>query len=194
MSNGSNETNLEILVRDLLGHQIFTAREIATREMQTALLAAQEAAMLNVQLVSQKLNERLDLRSDVDAALNEHLAEVAKRALADPAKKTAKPAQRSAARAPTPKLVPNAAIVSEPPKLAEFCLTSLLSERLADALIGDLNERFNRDCQQLGAARACRLYWARTLRSAWPLMRRYAARVVKWGFVLENVRRFFVGS
>ena len=59
---------------------------------------------------------------------------------------------------------------AEPPALAEFLVGALLPNAKSDAAIGDLNERFERDCQEYGAARARRLYWSRTLRSLWPLL------------------------
>jgi hypothetical protein len=79
----------------------------------------------------------------------------------------------------------------EPPKIAEFLLTALLSRARADALTGDLEERFTRDCEELGRRRAVRLYWARTLRSLWPLLRRATAKALKWGAVIATVRRMF---
>ncbi len=57
--------------------------------------------------------------------------------------------------------------------------------------MGDLNERFTRDCEKLGGPRAVRLYWARTLRSLWPLLRRASAKVLRWGAVIAAVRRLF---
>jgi hypothetical protein len=78
-----------------------------------------------------------------------------------------------------------------PPKVAEFCLALFLNKTRGEAMIGDLGERFEQDCQRFGAQRARRLYWSRTLKSLWPLLRRGAARAFKWGVVVESVRRFF---
>jgi hypothetical protein len=58
-------------------------------------------------------------------------------------------------------------------------------------VIGALNERFIRDCEKLGRPRAVRLYWARTLRSLWPLLRRAIGKALKWGAVIATVRRLF---
>jgi hypothetical protein len=52
---------------------------------------------------------------------------------------------------------------------------------MGDAIIGDLSERFDHDCQQFGVARARRLYRSRTLKSLWSLSGRAAARTIKWG-------------
>lgn len=79
----------------------------------------------------------------------------------------------------------------DPPKIAEFCLALFLSKARGEAMIGDLSERFDQDCQQLGAERARRIYWGRTAKSLWPLLRRGAARAFKWGVVVASVRRFF---
>jgi hypothetical protein len=97
-----------------------------------------------------------------------------------------------AAAAPDPAPRASGPVVqAEPPSLAEFFLSLLLSGDKGDALLGDLSERFGEDCDRYGAKRARRLYWAQTLRSLWPLLRRGAARVVKWGVVIDAVRRFF---
>ncbi len=79
----------------------------------------------------------------------------------------------------------------DPPGVAEFLLTALLKPSHADAVTGDLNEHFTRECEELGRRRAIRLYWARTLRSLWPLLKRAAAKALKWGAVIATVRRLF---
>jgi hypothetical protein len=78
-----------------------------------------------------------------------------------------------------------------PPKLAEFLLTALATTRAAEAMIGDLNERFADECKKFGRDRAVRLYWARTLRSLWPLLRRAIGKALKWGAVIAAARRLF---
>ena len=67
----------------------------------------------------------------------------------------------------------------QPPKWAEFFLTALACSRHAEAAIGDLNERFAGECEQFGAKRAARLYWARTARSIVPLLLRAVGKVLK---------------
>src|SRR5229473_3743494 len=71
-----------------------------------------------------------------------------------------------------------------PPKFAEFLLTALATARAAEAMIGDLNERFADECQKFGPRRAVRLYWARTLRSLWPLLMRAIARALRRNAVI----------
>jgi hypothetical protein len=78
-----------------------------------------------------------------------------------------------------------------PPKIAEFCLAALLSGVKADAIIGDLNERFQHDLKRYGVRRARHLYSARAIKSLWPLFRRAVARVIKVGIFAEIARRFF---
>jgi hypothetical protein len=78
-----------------------------------------------------------------------------------------------------------------PPKVAEFLLTALATTPRANAMIGDLNERLADEIQKLGRDRAVRLYWARTLRSLWPLLWRTIGKAAKWGAVLAAVRRLF---
>jgi hypothetical protein len=79
----------------------------------------------------------------------------------------------------------------DPPESAEFLLTLFATTRHAEAVIGDLNERFGDECQKIGRSRAIRLYWARTLRSLWPLLRRAIGKALKWGAVISIVRRIF---
>jgi hypothetical protein len=79
----------------------------------------------------------------------------------------------------------------DPPKIAEFLLTALATTRHAESAVGDLNERFTTECEKFGRTRAVRLYWARTLRSLWPLFRRAIAKALRWGAVLAMVRRLF---
>ena len=78
-----------------------------------------------------------------------------------------------------------------PPKVAEFLLTALATTPRANAMNGDLNEHFTRDCEKLGRRRAVRLYWARTLRSLWPLLVRAIGRAVKWGALIATTRWYF---
>jgi hypothetical protein len=75
--------------------------------------------------------------------------------------------------------------------MAEFLLTLFATTPRAEAAIGDLNERFADECKKLGRQRALRLYWARTLRSLWPLLRRAIGKMLKWGVVIATVRRLF---
>jgi hypothetical protein len=79
----------------------------------------------------------------------------------------------------------------EPPRIAEFLLTALATTPRAESMVGDLNERFADECKKLGRDSAVRLYWARTLRSLWPLLRRAIGKALKWGAVVAALRRLF---
>jgi hypothetical protein len=78
-----------------------------------------------------------------------------------------------------------------PPRTAEFCLALFLNKARGEAMIGDLSERFEQDCERFGPQRARRLYWGRALRSLWPLFRRATVRAIKLSVVVETVRKFF---
>jgi hypothetical protein len=80
---------------------------------------------------------------------------------------------------------------AKPPRLAEFCLSVFLDKAKSDALLGDLNERFVRDCERFDVDRARRIYLGRALRSLWPLLKRAVARGIKWVAFVEGVRRLF---
>jgi hypothetical protein len=69
--------------------------------------------------------------------------------------------------------------IESPPRSAEF-LVGLCAGRgarrgrgkaLADATLDDLQDLFERDCEKVGVKRARMRYWARSLRSSWPLIR-----------------------
>jgi hypothetical protein len=85
----------------------------------------------------------------------------------------------------------SAITIHDPPNVAEFLLAALATTRAAEAMIGDLNERFATECKEFGRDRAVWLYWAHTLRSLWPLLKRAVAKAVKWGAVIAAVRRLF---
>jgi hypothetical protein len=80
---------------------------------------------------------------------------------------------------------------TDPPKLAEFLLIAFATSRQADHMIGDRNEKFDRECEEFGRDRAVRRYWADTLRSLRPLLVRAIGRALKWGVVVAAVKRFF---
>jgi hypothetical protein len=82
-------------------------------------------------------------------------------------------------------------LTAEPPRAAEFALSLFLKGEKGDALIGDLNERFEQDRECYGAKRARRIYWGRALRSLWPLFCRALKRAIKWGVVIDSVWRHF---
>jgi len=78
-----------------------------------------------------------------------------------------------------------------PPNLAEFLFTLFATSSRAEVAIGDINEHFTRECKEFGRDRAIRLYWARTLRSLWPLLKGAIGKALKWGAVIAAVRRLF---
>jgi hypothetical protein len=80
---------------------------------------------------------------------------------------------------------------TNPPKLAEFLLIAFATTRHAAHAVGDRNEVFARECGEFGRDRAVRRYWADTLRSLRPLLRRAIGKVLKWGAVIAAVRRLF---
>jgi len=70
-----------------------------------------------------------------------------------------------------------------PPKLAESLLIAFTTGRHADHMVGDLNERFARDCKKFGRRHAVNEYWKDTLRSLLPQLLRTIARILKWAIV-----------
>jgi hypothetical protein len=74
----------------------------------------------------------------------------------------------------------------DPPKGAEFLLIMLATTCRVEAMIGDPNERFTRECEEFGRGRSARLYWARTLRSLPLLVSRAIGKVV-----VAAAKRFF---
>jgi hypothetical protein len=89
------------------------------------------------------------------------------------------------------KKVRNARESRKPPMLAEFILAMLLKPSRSEAVIGDLNERFTDELHRLGQRRAGWLYWARTLHSLWPLLKRATAKALSWGALIAMARRIF---
>jgi hypothetical protein len=81
-----------------------------------------------------------------------------------------------------------------PPGLFDFRVPLLLSEEIADAVLGDLNERFEKDCRRYGEKRARLRYWGRGFQSLWLLLRRFVARAVKWAVLAKMLWRMFSGG
>jgi hypothetical protein len=74
---------------------------------------------------------------------------------------------------------------AEPPATPEFLLEVFLRSKRGQALIGDMREKFACECVELGRTRAVRRYWAQTVRSLWPLLRRAVARTIKLGVLID---------
>lgn len=64
----------------------------------------------------------------------------------------------------SPEVVRNA-----PPAVAEFLMMVFASKKQTDAILGDMEERFSRDCKSLTLRRAQLRYWALTIRNLGPL-------------------------
>jgi hypothetical protein len=73
----------------------------------------------------------------------------------------------------------------DPPASAEFLLELFLRSKRGKALIGDMRERFGRDCEELGRKRAVRRYWADTVGTVGPMLRRAIAKAIKWGAFVD---------
>jgi hypothetical protein len=78
-----------------------------------------------------------------------------------------------------------------PPWIADFLLTLLATTTpQRESELGCINEVFNREVEELGARRACRKYWARTCYFIWKVLKRPFARAIKWGVILDILRRY----
>jgi hypothetical protein len=76
-----------------------------------------------------------------------------------------------------------------PPRLGEALLLLFCRSDLADAVAGDLQEKFDADIRNVGLRRAKFRYWIRVVRSVGPLI---FARLRNWGLfaaALEYGRR-----
>jgi hypothetical protein len=81
-----------------------------------------------------------------------------------------------------------------PPFAAEWLLKLLTPRQQVDALLGDLQERYNLDLRERGRKQAMWLYWASAFNSIGPLVIRYCER---WGVFMalaSVVRRIFSAS
>jgi hypothetical protein len=89
-----------------------------------------------------------------------------------------------------PEQLPPVVESESPPALAEFLLTFLARDEHRQAALGDLNETFVHNCAVYGHGRAARLYWAEALKSLWPLAWRMLCRAVRFGVLVDAVKRF----
>ncbi len=80
-----------------------------------------------------------------------------------------------------------------PPAAAEWLLTLLVRARRAEALLGDLEERYRRDIEARGNRPAWWLYWARALNSLGPLLWSAIKRVGIFAAVADVARRCLGG-
>jgi hypothetical protein len=78
----------------------------------------------------------------------------------------------------------------EPPWLAESLLCIFARAKDIDALMGDFEELFTRDCASgMPHGRAVARYWARVLRSLWPQMWQAIRRVGLLGLIAAALKR-----
>jgi hypothetical protein len=90
--------------------------------------------------------------------------------------------------------MPTVKSVAEPPRWAEGLIVLFGgSGKRAEAVQGDLCERFTRDCATMTVDRARWLYRARVLRSLLPLVKRTIARAVKLTAIISAAKRFIIG-
>jgi hypothetical protein len=81
--------------------------------------------------------------------------------------------------------------VQPPPPWAEFLLELFAAKKTRDALLGDYNEEFHKNCMEPGGvARARRIYWAGVLRSLTPLIWSKVRHAGLFGLVVAAVRYF----
>jgi len=80
-----------------------------------------------------------------------------------------------------------------PPGFAQWLILLLIKGRRADAILGDLDEIFARDCEQHGVKRARWLYRARVLHSIAPLLWVAIKRFGVVAAVADLVRRHLGG-
>jgi hypothetical protein len=78
----------------------------------------------------------------------------------------------------------------EPPRLAESLLYVFARTKDIEALRGDFEEYFERDCASgMSEGRAGALYWARVLRSLWPQIGQWINRVGWAGLIAAVLKR-----
>lgn len=81
------------------------------------------------------------------------------------------------------------AMALQPPGFAQWLIALTVKPKRADAILGDLSERFERDCRSQGLSRAKWLYRARVLNSIGPLLCAAAKRFSIFAAVAAVARR-----
>jgi hypothetical protein len=76
-----------------------------------------------------------------------------------------------------------------PPFFAEWLITLLMPSRRADGLLGDLEEKFNRNVKARGLRQAQWLYLAEVLRSIFPILWTKAKKLGLIAVIAEMWRR-----
>ena len=77
-----------------------------------------------------------------------------------------------------------------PPPFAERCMMLFASRSTREAVIGDMEQQFQANCQRFGIKRARRLYWAETIHSLGPLIWTAIKRVGIAGLALAGLKKW----
>lgn len=77
---------------------------------------------------------------------------------------------------------------SYPPGLAAFLLALIAPEKSAQALLGDLEEVFEKNIARFGERHARKIYWFEVARSMGPLLWRWVKRVGIFTFLVDYFR------
>jgi hypothetical protein len=80
-----------------------------------------------------------------------------------------------------------------PPAFAEWLIPLLVKGKRSDAILGDLQERFVRDCRELDEQRARRLYVARVVSSSGPLLWSAVKKAGIFAAVAAVARKYLSG-
>lgn len=80
---------------------------------------------------------------------------------------------------------------SSPPAPAAFLLAFIAPKNSAQALLGDLEEMFQKNAERFGESRARRMYWFEVARSVGPLVWQWIKRMGFITLVVDYVRSKF---
>ncbi|MGY8709513.1 permease prefix domain 2-containing transporter [Bradyrhizobium sp. 18BD] len=80
---------------------------------------------------------------------------------------------------------------STPPAVAAFLLAFIAPKNSAQALLGDLEEMFQRNAERFGDSQARRMYWFEVARSVGPIVWRWIKRMGIVTLVVDYVRSKF---
>ena len=77
-----------------------------------------------------------------------------------------------------------------PPKLAEMFLMLVTRKKSREAIIGDLEQKYARNCADFGVGRARRLYWVETIWTVGPLLLQSAKRLGLYTLALAGLKKW----
>jgi hypothetical protein len=86
-------------------------------------------------------------------------------------------------------VLPEERALPAPPWIADFT-PMLATTPQREGELGCINELFSREVEKLGARRAARRYWARSCYFIWKVLKRPFARAIKWGVIIDILRRY----